>query len=148
VLRQCDACGAAAQGDDNHGHGTRIAGIVAAARTARNTGVAPGASSGGKVLDVNGSNSYAAVASGISYAASNGARVINLESRQLGVGFADPPLQQAASTAVIVAAAGNGTAYAPGYPAAYAASGRRGQHDHCGLGRLEQRDLVVLADTG
>ncbi|MDZ4866824.1 MAG: S8 family peptidase [Alphaproteobacteria bacterium] len=119
------ACpGLAAQGDDNHGHGTHVAGIVAAAANGTgNTGVAPGASLlAVKVLDASGSGSYSAVASGISYAASKGARVINMS---LGGSSASStllaPLQQAAPTAVIVAAAGNsGNAYAPGYPAAYA----------------------------
>ncbi len=119
------ACsGPAAQGDDNQGHGTHVAGIVAAAANgAGNTGVAPGASLlAVKVLDASGSGSYSAVASGISYAASKGARVINMS-----LGGSSPsstliaPLQQAATTSVIVAAAGNsGNAYAPGYPAAYA----------------------------
>lgn len=119
------ACsGLSAQGDDNHGHGTHVAGIVgSAANGVGNTGVAPGATLlAVKVLDVNGSGSYAAVASGISYAASQGARVINMS---LGGSSASStliaPLQQAAATSVIVAAAGNsGNAYAPGYPAAYA----------------------------
>lgn len=119
------ACpGAAAQGDDNHGHGTHVAGIVAsAANGTGNTGVAPGASLlAVKVLDASGSGSYAAVASGISYAASKGAKVINMS---LGGGSPSTtllaPLQTAAATSVIVAAAGNsGNAYAPGYPAAYA----------------------------
>jgi len=119
------ACpGLAAQGDDNQGHGTHVAGIVAAAANGMgNTGVAPGASLlPVKVLDATGSGSYSAVASGISYAASKGARVINMS-----LGGSSPsttllaPLQQAAPTAVIVAAAGNsGNAFAPGYPAAYA----------------------------
>jgi subtilisin family serine protease len=119
------ACpGLAAQGDDNQGHGTHVAGIVAsAANGVGNTGVAPGALLlPVKVLDASGSGSYSAVASGISYAASKGARVINMS-----LGGSSPsttllaPLQQAAPTAVIVAAAGNsGNAFAPGYPAAYA----------------------------
>lgn len=119
------ACpGLAAQGDDNHGHGTHVAGIVAAAANGvGNTGVAPGALLlPVKVLDANGSGSYSAVGSGISYAASMGARVINMS-----LGGSSPsstllaPLQHAAATAVIVAAAGNsGNNYAPGYPAAYA----------------------------
>lgn len=119
------ACpGLAAQGDDNNGHGTHVAGIIAAAANGvGNTGVAPGASLlAVKVLAGNGSGSYSSVASGISYSASRGAKVINMS-----LGGSSPssvllaPLQQAAATSVIVAAAGNsGNAYAPGYPAAYA----------------------------
>lgn len=119
------ACsGAAALGDDNNGHGTHVAGIVAAAANGvGNTGVAPAALLlPVKVLDASGSGAYTAVASGISYAAQKGARVISMS-----LGGSSPsttliaPLQQAAATSVIVAAAGNsGTAYAPGYPAAYA----------------------------
>ncbi|MCE9520884.1 MAG: S8 family serine peptidase [Alphaproteobacteria bacterium] len=120
------ACpGLAAQGDDNHGHGTHVAGIVAAAANGTgNTGVAPGASLlAVKVLDASGSGSYSSVGSGISYAATKGARVINMS---LGGSSASStliaPLQQAvAANAVVVAAAGNsGNGLAPGYPAAYA----------------------------
>lgn len=119
------ACsGAAAAGDDNNGHGTHVAGIIGAgANGVGNTGVAPNALLlPVKVLDSNGSGSYSAVANGISYAANNGARVINMS---LGGSSASTtllaPLQQAASKSVIVAAAGNsGNALAPGYPAAYA----------------------------
>lgn len=119
------ACaGASAQGNDNHGHGTHVAGIIAAAANGTGTtGVAPGASLlAVKVLDGNGSGSYTAVAQGITYAAQSGAKIISMS-----LGGASPsstlvaPLQTAASTAVIVAAAGNsGNALAPGYPAAYA----------------------------
>jgi Subtilase family len=116
--------GLAALGDDNQGHGTHVAGIIgAAANNKGNTGVAPGASLlAVKVLDANGSGTYTAVGNGISYAATKGARVINLS---LGGGSPSSsliaPLKQAAATSVIVAAAGNsGTMYAPGYPAAYA----------------------------
>jgi subtilisin family serine protease len=119
------ACaGTAAQGNDDQGHGTHVAGIIAAAANGTGTtGVAPGASLlAVKVLDSNGSGSYTAVAQGITYAAQSGARVISMS-----LGGASPsstliaPLQTAATSAVIVAAAGNsGNALAPGYPAAYA----------------------------
>lgn len=116
--------GAAAQGNDDNGHGTHVAGIIgAAANGTGTTGVAPGVSLlPVKVLDASGSGSYTAVAQGITYAASKGARVISMS-----LGGSSPsttlltPLQTAAATSVIVAAAGNsGNALAPGYPAAYA----------------------------
>ncbi|NOT40212.1 MAG: S8 family serine peptidase [Alphaproteobacteria bacterium] len=116
--------GASALGDDNHGHGTHVAGIVAAAANGTgNTGVAPNAAIlPVKVLSASGSGSDASIASGINYAVSQGARVINMS-----LGGPSPssvylaPLSQAAASSVIVAAAGNsGNALAPGYPAAYA----------------------------
>lgn len=116
--------GTAAQGNDNNGHGTHVAGIIAAANNGvGNTGVAYGAKlMPVKVLDANGSGSYTAVAQGITWAANNGAKVISMS---LGGSAASTtlltPLQTAAPKAVIVAAAGNsGNIYAPGYPAAYA----------------------------
>ena len=119
------ACaGSAASGNDNQGHGTHVAGIIGAAANGRGTtGVAPGSRLlAVKVLDANGSGSVTSVAQGIAYAAQRGARVINLS-----LGGSSPassmiaPLQTAAATAVIVAAAGNsGNALSPAYPAAYA----------------------------
>ena len=116
--------GAALTGADDNGHGTHVAGIVAAANDGvGNTGVAPGASLlPVKVLAANGSGSYVDVANGITYAAAYGAKVINMS---LGGSSGSPALLSAltgaAPTAVIVAAAGNsGNRFAPSYPAAYA----------------------------
>ena len=116
--------GAAALGADDEGHGTHVAGIVAAANDGvGKTGVAPGASlMPVKVLDSHGSGSYSDVAGGIVYAAAHGADVINLS---LGGSSSSTTLlsalQTAAPTAVIIAAAGNsGNRYSPSYPAAYA----------------------------
>lgn len=114
---------------DDHGHGTHVAGIAAAA-TDNAVGVA-GVSWGAsimpvKVLDSSGSGGYDDVAQGVLYAAHNGARVVNLS-----VGGPDPfpPLQEALAYArehgvLVVAAAGNhrdGTDDPPFvfYPAAY-----------------------------
>lgn len=119
------ACsGSAASGNDNHGHGTHVAGIIGAAADGRGmTGVAPGSRLLAiKVLDANGSGSTTTVAQGISYAAQRGARVINLSlGGQSASSSLIAPLQTAAATAVIVAAAGNsGNSLSPAYPAAYA----------------------------
>ena len=65
---------------DGNGHGTHVAGIVAAAANGRGVvGVAPQAKLMiVKVLDDNAAGTTGAVAEGIRYAAANGARVINL----------------------------------------------------------------------
>lgn len=110
---------------DPHGHGTHVAGIVAAAR-GNGVGVAGLAPLAKvmpiRVLDVNGSGWTSNIAKGIIYAADNGADVINLS---LG-GPADPSTQTAVNYAmskgvVVVAAAGNSRATdnATNYPAAY-----------------------------
>lgn len=110
--------------DDDEGHGTHCAGIAAAAT---NNGV--GIAGVGyqckimpvKVLDSQGSGTYANVAAGITWAADNGAKVISLS---LGGPSASATLQSAINYAwnrgvVVVAAAGNSNTSAPSYPAYY-----------------------------
>lgn len=96
---------------DGHGHGTHVAGIVAAASNGRGVvGVAPQARLMiVRVLDDKGSGSTGNVAEGIRYAAANGARVINLS-----VGGDEPDRRMneaieaaADANALVVAAAGN-----------------------------------------
>ena len=108
---------------DDNGHGTMVAGIIAA-RTNNAldvVGIAPGAKlMPVKVLDNNGSGSDADIATGINWARTHGANVINLS---LGGAFDDPVLatsiQQAISAGiVVVAAAGNDGAENVDYPAA------------------------------
>ena len=110
-------------GDDNYGHGTHVAGIVAA--TANNTqgvaGTCPGCTIlDGKVLNDSGIGSSSALANGINWAVSNGAKVINMS---LGV-RASRTLEAAVDNAwnqgaVLVAAAGNGGNQTKIYPGAY-----------------------------
>ena len=110
-------------GEDNYGHGTHVAGIVAA--TANNTvgvaGVCPGCTIlDGKVLNDSGVGSSSALANGINWAVSSGAKVINMS---LGV-RASRTLETAVNNAwskgvVLVAAAGNGGGQTKIYPAAY-----------------------------
>lgn len=110
-------------GDDNYGHGTHMAGHVAA--TADNTigvaGVCPGCKVlDGKVLNDSGIGSSSSLANGINWSVDNGAKVINMS---LGV-RASRTLESAVNNAwnkgvVLVAAAGNGGNQNKIYPGAY-----------------------------
>ncbi|RAM38305.1 S8 family serine peptidase [Arthrobacter globiformis] len=113
----------AATGEDNYGHGTHVAGIIAAAKdTAGVSGVCPGCSIlDGKVMNDSGSGSTSAIANGINWAVENGAQVINMS---LGQGVSSQTLETAVNNAwnrgvVIVAAAGNAGTPDQFYPAAY-----------------------------
>jgi subtilisin family serine protease len=96
---------------DGNGHGTHVAGIVAAAQNNRGVvGVAPQAKLMiVKVLDDSGAGTTGNVAEGIRYAAANGARVINCS---LGGDDPDPRLNEALKAAadagaLVIASAGN-----------------------------------------
>jgi thermitase len=108
---------------DDHGHGTRVAGIIGAignngigvAGTAWQSPLMPV-----KVMDSNGSGSHSNIAKGIIYAADNGASVINMS---LGGASGSSTLKSAVDYAynrnvVLVAAAGNSNT-SVFYPAAY-----------------------------
>jgi thermitase len=113
----------AATGEDNYGHGTHVAGIIAATKDTEGvSGVCPDCSIlDGKVLNDDGSGSTSAIANGINWAVANGAKVINMS---LGQRVSSRALEAAVNNAwnkgvVIVAAAGNAGTQAPMYPGAY-----------------------------
>jgi thermitase len=111
------------EAQDDHGHGTHVAGVAAAIG---NNGIGIAGLSWGarimplKVLDSSGDGAYFDIIQAIQYAADHGARVINLS---LGGSQADPNLLAAVEYArdkgcLVVAATGNqGGALL--YPAAY-----------------------------
>ncbi len=108
---------------DDIGHGTHVAGIIAAATNngAGVTGVCPNCRlMAVKVLDSAGQGPYSRIAQGIIYAADKRARVINLS---LG-GYVDAQVLRdaiayAAGYSVIIGAAGNDNKQSPFYPAVY-----------------------------
>lgn len=114
----------AATGEDNYGHGTHVAGIVAAIRDNKIgvAGVCPECSIlDAKVLNDNGSGSSSTIAQGIDWAVANGAQVINMS---LGMRVSSRTLETAVNNAwnrgvVLVAAAGNAGTPAQIYPGAY-----------------------------
>jgi type VII secretion-associated serine protease mycosin len=109
---------------DDVGHGTMVAGIIAADRNNHRgiAGIAPLAKvMPVKVLGSDGSGTDADIAAGITWATDHGADIINLS---LGGAGDDPALRAAVAYAiahdvVVVAAAGNDGAETVGYPASY-----------------------------
>jgi subtilisin family serine protease len=109
--------------DDDYGHGTHVAGI-AAAEINNGIGIAGMAQAkimAVKVLNRYGSGYWSWIASGITYAADNGADVINMSIQ--GTSY-DPSVEDAADYAyytkdvVVIAAAGNYGSSQNCYPAA------------------------------
>jgi subtilisin family serine protease len=96
---------------DDYGHGTHVAGIIAARDNGFGViGVAPEATLYAvKVLDANGSGSWSAVASGIVWAARNNMDVISMSLGGTSFSQAVADAVQAASAAgvLVVSAAGN-----------------------------------------
>ncbi len=109
---------------DDHGHGTHVAGIVAAS-TNNNYGVAGIAYKAKlmplKVLGADGSGTVANIAEAIRYAADKGADVINLSLGGTGDSkFLSEAIDYAyQKNVVIVAAAGNSNQNSSSYPARY-----------------------------
>src|SRR3954453_9578456 len=111
---------------DGYGHGTHVAGIVAAARNGSGVvGVAPQAKLMiVRIFDDQGAGTTGAVAEGIRYAAANGARVINCSLE----GTTNDPRLAAAiqaagqANALVVAGAGGRTRGSPRGPATTAAT--------------------------
>ncbi len=110
---------------DVNGHGTHVAGIVAAS-TGNGVGVGGVCPScvlyNVKVLGDDGNGSWSSIISGINWAVDNGARVINMS---LGGSAGSQSLASAIDNAwsrgvVVVAAAGNNSSDAAFYPAYYA----------------------------
>lgn len=111
---------------DDNGHGTHVAGTVAAIDNDTGVvGVAEGATLiAAKVLNRRGSGSYSAITAGVNYCVAQGAGVINMS---LGGAYNDSGLQAALQAArdagvTIVVAAGNESQnldVTPAYPASY-----------------------------
>jgi thermitase len=107
---------------DDHGHGTHVAGIIAAGLNGQGTvGMCPDCSiMAVKVLNNKNAGTWSTVAKGILFAVDNGAKVINLS---LGAAVSSATLESAVAYAhsknvVVVAAAGNSNSAVPFYPAA------------------------------
>jgi thermitase len=109
--------------DDDMGHGTQVAGIIAAALNNGQgvAGVCPNCRlMPVKVLNQNNLGSWSQLSQGILFAVDHGARVINLS---LGASVSSDTLALAIQYAedhgvIVVAAAGNSSSDAPFYPAA------------------------------
>jgi hypothetical protein len=110
--------------EDDHGHGTQMAGIIAG-EGQNGTGIT-GVNWNGrvmpvKVLDASGVGTVADVAEGLIYATEHGAQVINMSFG--GYGYSEmlnDAIQYAHQrNVVLVAGAGNDNTDSPAYPAAY-----------------------------
>jgi subtilisin family serine protease len=117
-----DSPGGASDATDRQGHGTHVAGTVAADAGSDVEGIAYGVKvMPVKVLGDNGSGWSDWIANGITWAADNGADVINMS---LGGGGYSSVMASAIAYArsknvTVIAAAGNDNVSTPFYPAAY-----------------------------
>ena len=110
--------------EDANGHGTHVAGTIAAAKDGHGiTGVAHDATIMPiRVLDQNGAGYLSDVIRGIRWATNNGADVINLSlgGRGYSQAMADAIRHASRRGTVVVMAAGNAGGASPEYPAAHA----------------------------
>ena len=110
--------------EDSNGHGTHVAGTIAAAKDGRGmTGVAHDAKIMPiRVLDEDGAGYLSDVIRGIRWATNNGADVINLSLGGTGYSqaMADAIRHASSRGTVVVMAAGNEGGASPEYPAAHA----------------------------
>ena len=111
-------------GNDDQGHGTHVAGIIAAAANGVGSmGVAPQAQLVNvKVLNSAGSGSTATVLKGVNYAIGQGAKIVNLSIGWSSSSTADVTelKKSVESGALMVIAAGNNGGENPLWPARYA----------------------------
>lgn len=113
--------------NDDNGHGTHVAGIIAAEKNndAGIVGVAPSAKIMPiKVLGSDGAGDYADIIAGIDYAVSHSAHVINLSLGAMNAGLVLKDMQDALNDAetagvTVVAAAGNNASTVPFAPALF-----------------------------
>jgi len=130
--------------EDAHGHGTHMAGTIAA--------IAPNASFlNVKVADKRGRCDTMAVAKAIRWATDNGAQVINVSLEVAPSADLDNAVSYAwEHGAIVVAAAGNSGSSAPAYPAAYPeAMAVAGTNQADGLAVLSNHgDWVDIAAPG
>jgi serine protease len=109
---------------DDHGHGTHVTGTIAQ-RTNNAIGVAGIAYNSTimpiKICDASGQCPNSAIISGLSYARTHGARVVNLSlgGPDTSVALADAVAQAISAGVVVVAAMGNDGNSVPNYPASY-----------------------------
>lgn len=109
----------------NSGHGTHVAGTIAAARNGiGSTGVAPDARiMPVRVFDQWGNTTESAIARGVRYAADNGAHVINMSLRTAPSRELEQAIRHATGRGcVVVIAAGNSWQPTPSFPADLAAT--------------------------
>ncbi|MFZ5478459.1 MAG: S8 family serine peptidase [Myxococcota bacterium] len=119
-----DKTGGRGGGVDDNGHGTHVAGSIAALNNSRGVvGVAPAASLYGvKVLDRRGSGSYSTIASGVDWAVTNGMDVVNMSlggTSNSATLHASITAAYAAGVIQVVAAGNSGVSATREYPANY-----------------------------